>query len=262
MPDPGFATFAALVAAAFAAGFVDAIAGGGGLITVPALVLAGFDPVSAVATNKLQSSFGSGTAALAFARAGALDWRRVWPMAFLSAAGALAGASLLTVVPRAFAAVALPPVLVLVAAYFAFSPRLRDADAVQRLPLPVFAVTYVPLIGAYDGLFGPGAGSLFMMGFVGLLGFGLLRAAAHAKLVNFASNLAGLGLLALSGHIAWAVGFAMAIGQVAGARLGALATIRSGGLLVRPVVVAVCCVLALRLALDPANPWSAWLALR
>ena len=250
----------ALFGVAFVAGLIDAIAGGGGLLTVPALALAGFDPLAALATNKLQSSFGSGSAALAFARAGHLDLRATWPIAVFSAAGAFVGAVTLTHIPRDFATIALPFVLVAVAIYFAVSPRIADADVHHRMPRRLFLLTVVPLVGFYDGVFGPGTGSFFMIGFVGLLGLGLVRAAGRTKLANFASNLAGLATLALSGHIAWTVGLAMGVGQFVGARIGAGLTMRHGARIVKPLVVTICTVLAVKLALAPTHPIGAWIA--
>ena len=155
---------AALAAVAFIAGFIDAIAGGGGLITVPALALAGLSPVQAVATNKLQASFGSGAAALTFYRAGHLRLGPVWPGLVLAALGSAIGASALTYAPRDAMRVALPIVIGAVALYFALSPRLSDAASRPRLKRPAFVATVVPLVGFYDGVFGPGAGSFYMLG--------------------------------------------------------------------------------------------------
>jgi uncharacterized membrane protein YfcA len=243
-------TMALLALAALVAGFIDAIAGGGGLITVPALALAGLDPVSVLATNKLQGTFGSGSATLAFARAGHLSWRAVWPIALAAAAGSIIGARLLAFMPRGLAEVLLPVMLVAVGLYFAVSPQMGDADAHQRLSRPLFLATAVPLVGLYDGLFGPGAGSLYTLAFVTLLGFGLVRATAHTKVANFASNLAALATLASSGQIFWGLGLLMGVAQFLGARLGAHATLRRGARLVRPLVVVVCLGLAVRLALE------------
>jgi uncharacterized protein len=240
--------FALLVATALVAGFVDAIAGGGGLLTLPALALAGLNPIAAVATNKLQSSFGSGSATLAFSRAGRLKGRSIYPLMAASASGAVLGALALSRLPKGTVNAVLPIVLVSVAIYFAFSPSLSDEDARRRLPPLVFVLTFVPLIGFYDGVFGPGTGSFFVVGFVELLGFGVSRATAHTKAVNFASNIAALATFAVSGHILWLVGLAMGVGEFVGASLGAHATMRHGARLVRPLLVCVCVAMAARLA--------------
>ena len=253
MPDLGPETLALLAAVALLAGFVDAIAGGGGLLTIPALALAGIDPVAALATNKLQSTFGSGAATLAFARAGHIDLRAMAAPALASAAGSVAGVLLLSRLPHDFLALALPAALALVALYFLLAPRIGDADRAARWPARAFNLGIVPLVGAYDGVFGPGTGSFFMIGFVALRGMGMIRATAHTKLCNFASNAAALAIWTTQGQILWPAGLAMGLAQLAGAHIGAATAMRSGSALVRPLLVAICLALALRLAWQQAT---------
>ncbi|KHJ53379.1 membrane protein [Aureimonas altamirensis] len=236
-----------IVAAAFFAGFVDAIAGGGGLITIPALLLGGFDPLSALGTNKLQSLFGSGSATIAYARRGLVDLKSLLPAAGLSFAGACAGALAAMLLPPDLLGGILPFLLIGIAVYFAIKPNLSDVDRERRISPVVFACFFVPLIGAYDGLFGPGTGSFFMIAFVALAGYGVLKATAHTKLLNFASNLGGFAIFAFSGSIHWKLGLAMGIAQFCGARLGAVSAVRFGAKLIRPLLVAVCTILALKL---------------
>jgi uncharacterized membrane protein YfcA len=236
------------------AGFVDAIAGGGGLLTVPALLLAGLDPVSALATNKLQSTFGSGSAVHAFARLGMISFRTSWEMVGVTFLGSCLGVAAIRIAPLSLLSVILPVLLIVMAVYFALSPKLSDADARARIGPRAFAGSVALAIGFYDGIFGPGTGSFFMLGFVLLLGYGVVRATAHTKLLNFTSNIAALILFGLSGKIVWPLGLAMGAGQVLGAQLGSRLAIRHGTRLVRPLLVVVCCAMALRLLLDPANP--------
>lgn len=236
-----------LILVAFVAGFVDAIAGGGGLLTMPALLLAGADPVQALATNKLQGTFGSGTAMLTYARAGQVNLRDQAVMAAISVTAGAGGALVAHLVPVDLLRLIMPVVLVLVALFFALKPGLGDASSTPRLPPAVFAATAVPLIAAYDGFFGPGAGSFFMIGFVTLAGYGVLKATAHTKLLNFASNAGSLAVFASSGAVWWAVGLAMGAAQVAGARLGAGVALRGGARLIRPLLVITCTGMALRL---------------
>ncbi len=236
----------------FGSGFVDAIAGGGGLLTLPSLALAGLDPVAAVATNKLASTFGSGSATLAFWRAGKIE-RTMAPSALAAGVGAALGALALPWAPRAFLSQALPIVLVAVALYFAFAPNLTEAQRHARVSPARFASTLAPAIGFYDGVFGPGAGSFYMIGFVVLAGFGLTRAMAGARFANFGSNIGSLALYALSGHIFAPAGLAMGVGAFLGARLGAHAALRAGARLVRPLIVVVSCVMALRLMATPGG---------
>lgn len=236
-----------LLAAAFIAGFIDSIAGGGGLITVPALLLAGFPPVDALGTNKLQGLFGSGSATLAYAAGGHVNLRDQLPSALLSLLGAAAGAILATVLPGDWLRAALPPMLIAIALYFAFGPNLDDLDRARRMTPFMFGLLVVPAIAFYDGLFGPGTGSFFMLAFIALAGFGVLKATAHTKLLNFASNIGGVAAFAVAGAIFWQVGLAMGLCQFLGARLGAGLAMKKGARLIRPLLVVTCVVLALRL---------------
>ncbi|MGB3148987.1 MAG: TSUP family transporter [Paracoccaceae bacterium] len=236
-----------LVAVAFVAGLVDSIAGGGGLITVPALLLAGIPPVNALATNKLQGAFGSGTAALSYAARGHVDLRRqIWP-AFLAFVAAALGAALLPLIPTDALRLILPVILIGIAVFFALKPGLSDQDRLQRMGPALFAVTIVPLIGFYDGLVGPGAGSFYMIGFVLLAGHGVLKATAHTKLLNFASNIGGLLAFALADAPLWGLGLAMGLAQIAGAYFGSGIAMRIGAGLIKPLLVITTTILALRL---------------
>jgi uncharacterized protein len=246
------ATLGLLVFAAFLAGFIDSIAGGGGLVTVPALLLAGATPIETLGTNKLQSVFGSGTATLTYARAGHVNLKQQLPMGLISLAASMAGAFCATLLPQDVFRQVLPFVLVAIAFYFVLKPDASDLDTMERIRPAVFAVTLVPVIGFYDGIFGPGTGSFFMLGFVALAGFGLLKATAHTKFLNFASNLGSLIVFGLMGVVLWKTALAMGLGQFFGARLGAKFAMRNGAKIIKPLLVLVCVALAARLA------WQSW----
>ena len=241
-----------LICAAFVAGFVDAIAGGGGLITVPVLVLAGASPIEALATNKLQGTFGAATAAVTYARAGHVRPMQQLGMATVAAVAGAVGAMVAHAVPAEVLRLIMPVVLVAIALFFAFKPGLTDAARVERVKPAVFTLTAVPLVAAYDGFFGPGTGSFYMLAFVMLAGFGVLKATAHTKMLNFASNLGSLLVFVFTGATWWAVGLAMAVAQVAGAALGARLAMRIGARLIKPLLVFTSTALALRLL------WQAW----
>ncbi len=249
----------ALALAALAAGFIDSIAGGGALITVPALLLAGLPPLEALGTNKLQGLFGSGSATIAYAVRGQVKPSRQLLPALLALLGSVAGAGLATIVPGDVLRVFLPFLLIGIALYFALKPNMTDVDRTERLPPRIFAVTVPPLIGFYDGLFGPGAGSFYMLAFVGLAGYGLLKATAHTKFLNFASNVGGILTFALAAAVWWKVGILMGVAQFVGARLGAGLAVRGGAKLIKPLLVTVCIALAAKLILDPAYPLRVWL---
>lgn len=245
-------TLLALLGAAIAAGFIDSIAGGGGLVTVPALLLAGIPPAQALATNKVQGAFGAATAAIAYARRGHVDLRRQMGAAALAFAAGLAGALLVSSLPAQALHYALPAILLSIAAFFALKPGLSDMDRARRIGPVLFTALIVPIIGFYDGLIGPGAGAFYMMAFVTLAGHGILKATAHTKLLNLASNLGGLAGFALTGHPLWLLGLLMAAGQIAGAAVGARLAMRMGSGLIKPLLVATSTALALKLLWDLA----------
>ncbi len=239
-----------LFALALLAGLIDAIAGGGGLITVPALLWAGLPPVAALATNKAQAVWGSLAATLHFVREGAIDLRRAGFMVLCTFVGSALGALLVQHLGSELLARLVPLLLIGFALYFLFSPRISDLDSTQRISLPTFALTIGFGVGFYDGFFGPGTGTFFAMGFVALLGFGMRRATAHAKLLNLTSNLAALLFFLLGGHVVWSLALIMAGGQLAGGWLGAHLVIKHGARLVRPLLVVASLVISLKLLLD------------
>lgn len=245
---------ASLFAVALTAGVVDSIAGGGGLLALPALLVAGLDPVSALATNKLQGSFGTGSAVIAFGRHGHIEFRNSRLMVATTLVAAALGVVAVSWVPTQWLAAIMPVMLIALALYFALSPRLSNEDAKPRISSNRFAGTVAPAVGFYDGVFGPGAGSFYLLGFVLLRGFGIVRATAHTKLLNFTSNIASLLIFALSGKVVWVVGFAMGVGQFIGAQIGSRLAIRNGAALIRPLLVIICIAMATKLLLNPANP--------
>ncbi|WGH77511.1 TSUP family transporter [Jannaschia ovalis] len=238
---------ALLVGVAVLAGFIDSIAGGGGLVTVPALLLAGAPPVTALATNKVQGVFGAVSAATHYARAGLVDPRAQVVPAALAFAASVGGALCVSLLPTDTLRLGLPVLLIAVALFFAFKPGLDDLDRATRLGPVAFNVTAVPIVAAYDGLLGPGAGSFYMLAFVLLAGRGVLAATAHTKLLNAASNAGGLCAFALIAEPWWIAGLAMGGGQWLGAQAGARVAAGRGAALIKPLLVAVTSAMALRL---------------
>ncbi|MCK8483497.1 TSUP family transporter [Aliiroseovarius sp. S2029] len=239
-----------LLAAAFVAGFIDSIAGGGGLITVPALLLAGVPPVTALATNKVQGLFGAGMAAVTYARAGHVNLRRQIKPALISFLAAVLGAVSVNAMPTDLIRWILPVLLVAIALFFALKPGLDDLDRHQRLSPALFSLTFVPVIGFYDGLLGPGTGAFFMLAFVTMAGQGILKATAHTKLLNFASNVGGLAGFVIVVSPLWALGLAMGAAQIAGAYLGSSLAARIGAKLIKPLLVIASTAMALKLITD------------
>jgi uncharacterized membrane protein YfcA len=244
--SPG--AIAALFAVALLAGVVDAIGGGGGLLTVPALLAAGLPPHLVLGTNKGSAVFGSGAALLRFWRAGLVDRGRARWLFPLGATGSLAGGMLLlSLDPTVLRPLAL--VLLLGAGLVVAFVRPRARGAPVAHPVAI-AAGLALVIGAWDGFFGPGTGTFLIVGFVTLLHLSLQSASANAKVVNFASNLAAVALFAWRGTVLWEISLPMAAGQFLGGTLGAHLAVRGGDALVRRVVLVVVVALVVRLGLD------------
>ncbi len=240
-------TLVALGVVGMVAGFVDAIAGGGGLIALPALLSAGIPPIAAFGTNKVQSVIGTAMAATTYWRKGFVSLPDLGVAIVLTGIGAFLGALTVKGIDTSLLSYAVPVALICIALYFTFAPKLTDADSHARLKFAAWVPVMGFVIGFYDGIFGPGTGSFLTMGFVTLFGLGLTRAAGNTKVLNLTSNLGALALFIPSGDVIWPVAFAMAIGQLVGGYLGALTGIRFGARLIRPMVVIISIVLALRL---------------
>jgi hypothetical protein len=248
-----------LFLAAVTAGFVDAIAGGGGLVTLPALLWAGLPPVAALSTNKLQGFSGSLASTLTFGRAGHLELRAFAPAVLTSALAGLAGALTIRAIDPGATRAIVPVLLVAASLYFLFSPRVADAETAPRIPFAWFALVPVPAIAFYDGFFGPGAGSFYALALVGLLGLGLRRATAHAKLLNVASNGAAFAGFLLGGEIVWTAGLVMVAGQVLGSWLGSRAAITWGARLIRPLLVVMALATTVKILTAADQPLGIWL---
>lgn len=240
-------TLAFLGGAGLVAGFVDAIAGGGGLIALPALLSTGMPPISALATNKVQSVFGTTMAAVMYWRRGHLNLRMLLPAIATTFMGSFVGALAVKSIDTSALKMAVPVALIAIALYFWFGPKITNEVRVARLNFARFVPLLGFIVGFYDGILGPGTGSFFTTGFVALFGLGLLNAAANTKLLNVTSNLAALALFIPAGDVIWPLALVMAVGQLVGGYLGALTGIRFGASLIRPLVVVVSIIMALRL---------------
>ncbi len=240
-----------LVAAALAAGTVDAIAGGGGLITLPALLAVGIPPHLALGTNKGQSVFGSAASLASFWHAGAVDGR-VARVAFpFGLAGSAVGASLVMLVPPHV----LRPLVIalLITAAVILTLRRSPKTVVDRAAIHgalVRAAVIAFVIGAYDGFFGPGTGTFLIAAYVVFLGATMTEATGDAKVVNFASNLAAVIAFGAKGLVLWNVALPMAGAQLVGGVVGARLAVKGGDRLIRAVVLAVVAALVAKIAWD------------
>lgn len=244
-------TLAALAcAAAFLAGLVDAVAGGGGLIQLPALlVLFPASPVpTLLGTNKVASIAGTTTALVRYARNGVrIPWRYVGPAAAAAFIGSFWGARLATHLPSSWMR---PIVIVLLAGVLLFTALNPGFGATMRAPRfrsVLAAMATGAGLGLYDGFFGPGTGSFLLFGFVGLLGLDFLGASASSKVVNVATNLAAILAFAWAGQIGWALALPMALCNVVGSRVGSRLALAKGAPFVRKLFLGVVTVLLARM---------------
>ena len=224
------------------AGLIDAIAGGGGLITIPVLLGLGLPPQYALGTNKLQATFGSASAMAHFVRAGTVDIRDAAAGVFWTAVGAILGSYTVQQIDPAFLKRCIPFLLLLILCYTLFTPKLGAQEVRPRLSKGIFYAIFGLLLGFYDGFLGPGTGSFWVIAIMLGLGFDMRKGTGYTKLFNFVSNIVSLVVFIAGGHVLFWAGLVMGAGQAAGARMGARMVIRKGTGFIRPVFI--CSVLA------------------
>ncbi len=244
-------TIGILVVVAFVAGFIDAIAGGGGILTMPALLAAGLPPHLTFGTNKGQAIWGTLAALGKYARAGLVDSKRVLPALAGAFSAALLGARTVLLVPKEVLRPVVLVLLVVVAAWLALRRGTNGPQAAPSSPA-LAAFLIATAIGFYDGFFGPGTGTFLIALHARFLGDSLDRASANAKVVNAASNLAAVVMFAVGGFVVWSIAVPMAMAQIAGGFAGSHAAIRGGAPVVRRVVFLVVVLLVFKLASDIA----------
>lgn len=251
MNDVTVGVLAALALAAFAAGWTDAVVGGGGLIQLPALLIAfpQAAPVQLLATNKVGSIAGTTTSSITYARRIRLDRRTVLPLAASAFAGSVVGAVIASAIPRSAFDPIILVVLVLVGAYTVARPDLGSITSLRlsggRHVATAAAIGFV--VGVYDGALGPGTGSFFVVALVGLLGYGFLDGSARAKVANLMTNLAALVVFVPQGAVLWTVGLVLATFNVLGGYVGARTAVARGSRFIRVVFLVVVAALALRI---------------
>jgi len=230
---------AILFATGLVAGFVDSIAGGGGLITMPVLMSLGLPPQLALGTNKLQATFGSTSAMWHYHRAGLIDFRACRLGIVVTFIAAMLGTMLVNRLPPDLLRQSIPWLLLAITLYLLFQPKLGEADLHPRMTVNSFHVVFGLILGFYDGFFGPGTGTFWAMAYMLGLGFNMTRATAHTKVMNCTSNVASLLVFGLAGQAHLGAGICMGVGQLLGARLGTGVVIRQGTKFIRPVFILV-----------------------
>lgn len=260
LEDIAVATIVMVVLAGLAAGWVDAVVGGGGLLQLPVLLMVpGITPVQALATNKMGSIFGTATSTVTYYRRVGPDLRTALPMAAVALGGSFGGAIVATVLP----AQVIKPVIVLaligVAVFTAARPHLgRDLMlryTGRRHLLTALGIGLV--IGFYDGVLGPGTGTFLVISLVAMLGYDFLHASAKAKIVNLATNLGAIAFFLPSGHILVGLGLILGLSNMVGGYLGARMAVRQGAGFIRVVFLCVVFVLIAKLSWDLVAEWTA-----
>ena len=233
--------------AAFIAGWVDTIAGGGGLITIPVLMATGMPPQAALATNKLQGSMGTLIASFYFIKNKSVSLVDMKLMILLTLVGSVLGSWFLLQFDAEILVFLMPILLIVMGVYVLLSPNVNDNEKKQRVSVLFFSLVACVFLGFYDGFFGPGTGSLMALGFMSLLGYGMTKATAHSKILNFVSNLSSLIYFTFYGEIYLEYGLIMILGQFFGAKMAVKMVLNKGVNLIKPVVVMVCFIMSVSL---------------
>ena len=243
-------TIALLFFAGLSAGFIDAIAGGGGLISVPALLWAGLPPQMALGTNKMQSTWGTLMAVRKYAKAGYVSWPQVRLTVLITFVSAMSGAWVVMLISNAVLKMIVPWMLLCIAVYVLLSPGLGRTAAKARLSLGAFACLAGSVLGFYDGFFGPGTGTFWTLACISLLGLELTRATAFTKVANLASNMASLIIFVVGGRVNYEIAGVMIAGQLIGGRMGAGMAIRHGAPFIRIIFITVVLAMVAKLLWD------------
>lgn len=239
--------FSLLFVTGLTAGLVDAIAGGGGLITIPVLLGIGLPPQIALGTNKLQASFGSGSAMLMFVRSGTVKLRECLEGICTTALGAGVGTFMVQSLDPEFLRRTIPWLLLAIVVYTLLTPRLGREDIHPRMNTSWFFLLAGIVLGFYDGFLGPGTGSFWVMALMLGLGFNMIRATGYTKVMNFTSNATSLAIFIIGGSVLWREGLVMGAGQFIGARIGSHLVVSRGSRFIRPVFITMVVLITARL---------------
>ena len=217
------------------AGTIDAIAGGGGLITIPMLLSIGMPPHLVFGTNKLQGMLGTSMATFKFYKHGWISFKNIYHGLIASAIGAILGAILAQVLSTAFLSQIIPILLVAILIYTIFSPKLGHIDSTPKIKEFSFYLIFGFIMGAYDGFFGPATGSFWVFLLTYFMGYNLIKATAYTKVFNLNSSLIAMVCFAIGNNIDYKIGLCMAAGQLIGGRLGASLAMKKGAQIIRPI---------------------------
>lgn len=239
-----------LVLAAFFGGFVDSIAGGGGLISLPILMAVGMPPHLALGTNKLQGSLGTLMAATKFTLKGMVNYKEILIGIIFTLIGAMLGSYVVLFINAKFLYYIVPVIMITIFIYTLTSPTLGDGDGIAKIDPKNFYLSFGLILGFYDGFFGPGAGSFWMFAMIYFLGISMKNAVANTKVLNLTSNIVAFSIFAIKGEVLFKVGIIMGIGSLIGAYLGSNMVIKKDIKFIKTIFLSVVAVTILKLIYD------------
>lgn len=248
-----FLLFIPLFLTGLISGFIDTIAGGGGLITVPVLMSMGLSPQQALGTNKLQATFGSGSASLNFVLAKEVKINECLSGIIWTFIGASIGTIVVQLISPDFLKLLIPFLLLSIAIYSLLNSAIGLKDRKQLIANTPFFLIFGLGLGFYDGFFGPGTGSFWAMAYILFLGYNLKKATTYTKVMNFTSNIASLLFFLIGGHVDFSIGFAMAVGQILGAKIGSRFVIKKGSVFIKPIFIFMVILITLKLLIENFN---------
>jgi uncharacterized membrane protein YfcA len=247
MEHVSFLTLGLLFLLALVAGIIDSIAGGGGLLSIPGLLAAGLDPLSAIATSKLQGIFGSLSATIHYWRNKKIRLRDHIVPALAAFSASMCGAFALTFIDPTLLKLLVPCLLIAITLWLMLSPRLGEVSREARFSFLFFSLTFIPLIGFYNGFFGPCTGTFYAMSLVAFQGQNLRESTIRAKFYNMMSNLSAMLFFLYGGHIFWSYGLVMVAGTFIGGNLGARLVMKHGAKLIKPLLITMSLAMSVRL---------------
>lgn len=230
-------TYIILLFVGSGAGIVDTIAGGGGLITIPALLMAGLSPAMSLGTNRLQSCIGESTAMVRFIYAGELKLKKLWIGLICAAIGSTVGTILIQMIHPTHLKKVIAILMLVILIYTIFSPKFAQEGEKPKMSFNWFGLILGTSIGFYNGFFGPGTGSFYVVALMFFMAMNIKSAVIHTKPLNLIGNIFSFLFFALGGHVAYIVGIVMGIGQMIGAHIGAYFVLSKGSRLIRPIFI-------------------------
>nr|WP_237749191.1 TSUP family transporter [Salmonella enterica] len=245
-----FSYFAIMFMVALVAGFINVVSGGGGFLSIGALLISGLPPANALATNKIQALGSSLTSGIYFLRHGHINVQQHQYVFLAAFIGSALGTTLIQFIEPEMLKKLLPALIIAVALYFIFAPNLSEPKNKPHTSLLLFSLICGGCVGFYDGFLGAGAGSFYTLAYILLRGYSIDKAQIHSNFINLASNFASIVFFIFGGKMIWSLGLVMFLGQSLGARLGTTVVLTRGKKVIRPMIVIISICISGKMLLD------------